>query len=898
MLKIKILSTIIVIVAVSFLLPSYSWSDTNIVKIGILAKRGSEKCLEKWTPTAQYLSENIPDYTFEIIPLEFEKILSSVENKEIDFIFANPSFYVELEHQYNVSRIVTLRNLLIDKVYIFFAGVIFHRKDRKDINNLEDLKNKTFMAVKESSFGGWRMALREFKEIGIDPYNDFKSVEFAGTHDSVVYAVQNGVIDAGTVRTEILERMAADGKINLDDFQILHQHGGALTNLPFLHSTRVYPEWPIAKLKHVPAEFAKSVAATLMNMPPNSPAAKAAKCAGWTVPLNYQPVHECLKVLRLGPYKEYGRITIYDVFKQYSIWILFITLLILSITIAFIKVKALNVRLNISESEIKSAHSKLEERVKRRTADLARTNLSLRNEILARRQAVKALEDSEHKARTIINSVQTGILLIDSKNHKISDCNPVAANIIGEKIENIIGSTCHEFICPNESGKCPITDLNEEINNSEKVIIRNDGSEIPILKTAIPVELDGQTLLLESFIDLSTQRHLEEQLRQSQKLEGIGQLAGGIAHDFNNMLTAINGYAELSLNFLNSENSYRVHSNLKQILKSGKRAENLVRQLLAFSRKQITETKIIDVSQTILNLHKMLRHMIGEDIKIEIDTAENLLPVKADLSQLELIIINLVVNARDAINEKTERASEKKIQIAVNQVCLDSEFSKNHIDVKTGKYILISVKDNGMGIKKDIMEKIFDPFFTTKEVNKGTGLGLATVYGIVKQNYGYIDVQTFEGNGTTFNIYWPCFEGEIPIENNSSTGEVKGGNENILLVEDDSNVREISSEKLKSVGYKVNEAANGLQALKIIKSNNQKFDLLVTDLIMPFMNGKELANKIIDIHPDIKVLFCSGYTDRQISVNGTLDKGINFLPKPYSGNDLLIKIRQVLDSQA
>ena len=315
--KLIILKIIVIfsLIAIS-LWTNVAFAEDSIIKIGVLAKRGSERCMEKWSPTAEYLSNKIPEKTFIIVPVDFDRIYSVVEKSEVDFILANPSFYVELEIRYKINRIATLKNKVAGKSYTTYGGVIFSKKERKDIRNLIDLKGKKFMGVKETSFGGWRMAYRELMEAGIDPFTSFSSLSFDKSHDAVIYAVRDGKVDAGTVRTDTLERMNLEGKVQLDNFYIIHEHGGEYVNLPFLHSTRSYQEWPSAKLKHTSNEVAEKVSVALISMPGESEAALTARCDGWTIPLNYQPVHDCLKELKMGPYKNLGKITLTDIFKK------------------------------------------------------------------------------------------------------------------------------------------------------------------------------------------------------------------------------------------------------------------------------------------------------------------------------------------------------------------------------------------------------------------------------------------------------------------------------------------------------------------------------------------------------------------------------------------------------
>ena len=306
-------NTMIFIVVAVIFMAGITHAGESPVKIGVLAKRGPERCLAQWSSTAEYLTATIPGQTFVILPVNFEKISSAVESGEVDFILANSSFYVDLEIRFGVNRIVTMKNKHLNGAHTTFGGVIFCKKNRNDIRRLPDLRGKTFMAVQPTSFGGWQMAWRELKASGINPFKDFTSLSFGGTHDAVVYAVMDGKVDAGTVRTDTLERMHAEKKIDINGFYVFHEHIVEIMHLPFTHSTRAYPEWPLAKVKHTPDRLAEKVATAPLGMEPDSKAALAAEIVGWTIPANYQPVHDCLKELKIGPYKDFGKITLHDV---------------------------------------------------------------------------------------------------------------------------------------------------------------------------------------------------------------------------------------------------------------------------------------------------------------------------------------------------------------------------------------------------------------------------------------------------------------------------------------------------------------------------------------------------------------------------------------------------------
>jgi PAS domain S-box-containing protein len=395
-------------------------------------------------------------------------------------------------------------------------------------------------------------------------------------------------------------------------------------------------------------------------------------------------------------------------------------------------------------------------------------------------------------------------------------------------------------------------------------------------------------------MDITDQRRLEEQLRQSQKLEAIGTLAGGIAHDFNNLLTVINGHAEMSMLALKGD--HPSHKDIISILSAGKRAKTLTSQLLAFSRKQIYAPKIIEINRVISSLDKMLRRLIGEDINIETNLQDGIPLIKADPGQIEQILMNLVVNARDAINEKGTVTTNKKIIIETGQTVINEAFVAKHTGSKTGLHVVLTVSDSGIGMEEEIRDKIFEPFFTTKDKGLGTGLGMSTVYGIVKQNNGSIYAFSEAGLGTRIKIFWPATEEKLVAdETQVFTRAALLGQESILVVEDDEGVRNFVGTALKDLGYTVHEAINGKRALDILNQNGMKIDMIITDLIMPEMNGKELALEVGKILPKVRVLFTSGYTEDHIVNSGSLDRGIDFLQKPYSIQTLAKKVREVLD---
>jgi PAS domain S-box-containing protein len=382
---------------------------------------------------------------------------------------------------------------------------------------------------------------------------------------------------------------------------------------------------------------------------------------------------------------------------------------------------------------------------------------------------------------------------------------------------------------------------------------------------------------------------LQEQLRQSQKMEAIGQLAGGVAHDFNNLLTVIHGYSELILTSLD-ENS-RLRQDVREIIHASERASSLTRQLLAFSRKQVLQPKVLDLNAHVSNMDKMLRRMIGENIELMTLLAKDLGRTKADPGQVEQVILNLAVNARDAM------LNGGKLTIETANVELDENYARSHIGVTPGHYVMLSVTDTGVGIAREVKERIFEPFFTTKEKGKGTGLGLSTVFGIIQQSGGNIWVYSEPGLGTTFKIYLPRIEEDTEsLKPSAVSTKSLQGSETILLVEDEEIVRKLACTILQKNGYKVLEAPNGEEALRIVQGQNgNPIHLLVTDVVMPGMSGRQLADRLERLRPEMKILYISGYTDNAIVRHGVLEKGINYIQKPFTLEGLARKVREVLD---
>jgi two-component system cell cycle sensor histidine kinase/response regulator CckA len=417
-----------------------------------------------------------------------------------------------------------------------------------------------------------------------------------------------------------------------------------------------------------------------------------------------------------------------------------------------------------------------------------------------------------------------------------------------------------------------------------------NGTEFPMLLSTGQIK-NSQGLVIGTFgisHDITERLHLEEQLRVSQKMEAVGRLAGGVAHDFNNILGVILGYTDLLLEGFSPEDS-RCHQ-AQQIKKAAVRATSLTRQLLAFSRKQVFQPRVLDLNALVADFNKMVGRLVGEDIELVNILQPDLGHIKADPGQIEQVIMNLVVNSRDAM------PTGGKLIIETANAELDEAYCRSHPSVQPGSYIMIAVRDTGLGMDAKTQARIFEPFFTTKELGRGTGLGLATVYGIVKQSQGNIWVYSEIGKGTTFKIYFPRVDEPIQtMEIDRGKAESSRGSETILLAEDAEALRELTCALMETYGYKVLVAENSKEAIAVAEQPGLRIDLLLTDVVMPGMSGRELADHLKAKHPAMKVLYMSGYTNDAIVQHGVLEPGIFFIEKPFSQAALMLKLREVLD---
>jgi phosphate/phosphite/phosphonate ABC transporter binding protein len=705
------------------------------VRIGVLAKRGPERCLEKWIPTAEYLSEKIADHTFKVVPLDYDEVAPAVRDGEIDFVLANPSIYVEIEAHYGASRIATLKNHRQEGDRVSYGGLIFRRTDRNDIKSLADLKGKVFMAVNEKSFGGWQMAWRELKEHGIDPYRDFKLLRFGGTHDAVVHAVRDGQADAGTVRTDTLERMAAEGKIRIDDFHVMHGYGHAEQGSPppFIHSTRSYPEWPFAKAQHTSQELAEKVTCALLEMPPDSPAARAARCAGWTVPLNYQPVHECLKELRIDPYKDFGKITLANVFRNYWPWFLATALAVIVLTAGVVFIARLNRR-------------------------LAHTQSQLQNELAERERAEETLRETRNYLENLLDFANAPIIVWDPAfkitrfNHAFEQMTDYSAEEItglelqvlfpedtrDESLEKIRRTSSGEYW---ESAEIPILQKNGDVRialwNSAN-ICANDG------KTLVTTIAQGQDITERVRAKEALQEMNRELSKKNARLErmntDLSEYACVISHDVRAPLRAVHNYTDFLLEDLSTTLSGDQKKYLDGLAKAVCEAEALVTDLLELVRldSQTSESDEVDLGEFLRELTVSMNLSREADIQM----ADDWSVIKASPMLLKMVFQNLIENGL-----KFNHSPHKVIQLGWR--------------CGNGDGYELFVRDNGIGIEPQYLHKIFGIFqrCPTNSKVEGTGIGLAIVSKAVNRLSGLVRVESELGEGSTFFVTLPIKQG-------------------------------------------------------------------------------------------------------------------------------------------
>lgn len=701
------------LILIPLLLTCFKVSAEEIVNIGVLSHRGDFATLRNWSPTADYLSQEIDEVKFVIVPLDFDEIDTSVAQKEIDFLLVNPGIYVSMEVRHRISRIATMNNLVEGQSLNTFGGVIFTARKNQHINELDDLKGRSLMAVDRTSLGGFQMAWRELRKAGIDPFADLSSLTFGGIHDEVVRAVVTGKVDVGTVRTGILKSMAAEGLIDLAEIKILNPQTSDL--FPLAHSTTLYPEWPFSKLQHTPNTLAQRVAIALLKMSELEPAAQWGDYAGWTVPLDYQPVHDLLRELELPPYDRARPFTLTDVFYQYSGTIVAFGILFLVLATMTAYIYAL--------------HRKLEES--------------------------KHLLEQQHVQ--ILDSVADGIYGVDTHGNS-TFINRAMMEITGWNNEDMIGRNQHEILhhtkkdgSPHPPQECPVykTFVDDKARFVEEDLFwKKDGSSFPVEYSSNPVkDENGRTVgSVVVFRDISLKKKSQEAARQYQtelahvaRLSTMGEMASGLAHELNQPLTAIATNADACIRLIEARRDQeKVLEVLEKISVQARHAGEIIRHLRKFVRKEEPEMTPMDINKSIREVLLLVQADIEKaHVKINLELADDLPKVIAQHIHIDQVMINLVRNAIEAMSLQAQ--SDRQLTI------LTLLLNDNNI--------LVRVEDSGPGLSEEIKQKLFTPFTTTKQ--RGMGLGLSLSQGIISAHKGKLYVESSDATGTVFCFTLP-----------------------------------------------------------------------------------------------------------------------------------------------
>ncbi len=607
--------------------------------------------------------------------------------------------------------------------------------------------------------------------------------------------------------------------------------------------------------------------------------------------LQNQPLHfnQTKALSRLN--QQNGQAGNSEILLQCQEWIIAAVIIMIILIAAIIHARRLNHFLRHTKRELEEARQNLEAQVRERTVELTVFNEKLWLEIGER-------ECSERLVNEILESIGEGLIVIDSK-YRIVTANRAYCEQVNMTNENIRGAYCYEVshqlskpcFLAGEDCPCKVSFATGRACSAQHVHYDENNNPVYVEVKSYPIkdESEGIKSVIEIVNDVTENKKLEEQLRHAQKMEVVGRLAGGVAHDFNNILTIISGYTAVMQSEMDKDSPLRDF--LDNISIAAAKATKLTRSLLAFSRKQVLHPVPVGINQIINDAKKLFSQLVGENIEIKFILRDIEINVLADSSQIEQVLMNLVANARDAMPRGG------RLSIETDVVEIDNDYVDMHGYGSPGEFAMVTVADTGSGIDKITRGKIFEPFFTTKGIGKGTGLGLAMVYGTVKQHNGYINVYSEAGQGTTFKIYLPRI-GQI---NNKLTeveeikNDITGGSETILLAEDDGSVREFVKRVLERAGYQVILAGDGDEALRQFQEHESEIDVLFLDTIMPKKNGKEVYEAVLQRHPDVKALFTSGYSEDIIHTNGILQKDLSFVPKPASPQEILKKLREVLE---
>jgi len=854
----KFTAYLAVAVLVSWLQPSVANAQRQLT-IGIVTGQLDRQTAQSFEPFTAYLASRVPAARFEMVPLAtIEDLVQAVEGKQLDFAFTTPAALVELNVRHGARAIATvLQPIGEGQNYPWLAGAVFVRDSRTDIVRLQDVRGKRVIALSPLALGGWLSAVREWRKTGIRVDKDLGSLRFVFSYARVAQEVCEGSADIGVLAAGTLVQVEPRCK---EKFRLLpNTSGGRDPRYPTTISTELYPEEAFAVVGNVEEMLVSRVATALLAVEPGSAVAQSATVAGFTAPLSYAPVQQLMEELQLRPFESYGRLSFRQVIEQH--WpkvLLALLIFLLVLGWALVRARRLNAQLRLSEGFRKR----------------------------------------------VFEGSHVPVVVMDADSQQYLDCNPAAVAIYGfSSQEETLRKTLLQVSAPLQYDGSPSSARIQK--HIEKALVegttifewrhqRSDGITWDALVHLMSFESDHRRLLQFTLEDITLRKRaeadrtrLEEQLRQSQKMESIGRMAGGIAHDFNNLLTVINGYAEMVLRTEKLNEPTR--QSVAQIHKAGERATELTRQLLTFSKRQILRPVVLDLNQLIRDSEAMFRRLLGEDIEIVLKLSLSPALVMADRGQIHQVLMNLVANARDAMPHGGI--------LTFSTIEIQREVTDPPGKLAAGSYCLLEVSDTGTGMDGETQDHIFEPFFSTKG-EAGTGLGLSTVYGIVSQSNGGIAVLSQPDIGTSFRIYLPRTRRRLepePKPNSEPERASLSGSATILLVEDEDDVRGFARKVLEAGGYRVLEAASGEAAMRTALDYPDPIHLLLTDVVLRGMNGMQLSEGYRRLHPESSVLFTSGYTDDVMVFRRVFQGHVAFVAKPYSGDELLKRVAEVLN---
>jgi len=756
------------------------------MSIGVLAFRGEEDALERWSPTADYLSTKIPDYRFEILPLSLEGISRQVEQGRLDFILTNTGNYVVLEHAFGITRLATLKLQYQQQEFTQFGAVIFTRRDNDELNSIADIAGHSMMAVSKNAFGGFQMAWREMVDTGVDPFTDLGKIRFIGfPQDEIVHSVVERRVDVGTVRSGTLERMAADGLIDIDSIKVLGARES--DGFPFLHSTRLYPEWAFAKARDTPQLLAQKVAVALLQLRPEHEAAQKAYVSGWTIPLDYGPVHELFRELEIGPYEYLSKPSLDSVWREYKLWIVSSLVMLLALVALIALLGRANRRISLSEARYReeanqrrqvqeslAAHKdNLEQRVAERTAELAEVNSSLRRSEATLRAIHDITSDPESDFKTRLQgllqegcrffemefaAVANGVgdrFELDSRAGKHGALQESLAVCIIEELQGMRETlSVSDFSSHSWRGQRDNSALESGSGVGTTYLVEGKPSGCILFcdsssarREFSDVDIDILELMAQwlggeierAKIQSRAQEH-QAQLAHVARLSTMGEMATGIAHELNQPLTAILNYSNGCLRLLqkNRNDDDSLHSAISNIGSDAKRAADIIKRLREFIRHGELQQDNFSIREPIeAALEILQQRLLQAQISVDVDCVENIPGVQADRIQIEQVVVNLLLNAIDALSDFP--LEKRRILIKV-------------IETGTGK-LEVAVSNCGAALPVDVVAHLFDPFFTTKD--DGMGMGLSISRSIVEAHGGTIEYLVDARAQPTFRFTLP-----------------------------------------------------------------------------------------------------------------------------------------------